>query len=363
MKVVHVEGGRHLYGGALQVLFLLEGLAREDVDNLLVCPPGSDIAERARSLGIRVREMPLHGDHDLRFAIRLARLLRAERPDVVHLHSRRGVDVLGGLAARWAGIPCVLTRRVDNPEPRVAAAVKYRLYNRIITISEGIRRVLLAAGVPSEKVVCVPSAVDIERYRPGCCGRGVFRAEFGLVEDEKTVAMVAQFIPRKGHRVLIDAIPAVLREHPRTRFLLFGRGPGEHLIRSLVAERALGDRVIFAGFRDDLEHLLPCIDLVVHPAYMEGLGVALLQAAACRFPIVASAVGGIPEVVRDGENGRLLLSDGPYALADAANGLLADAGLRERMGAAGRRRVETGFSVGAMVAANLGVYQQVSARP
>lgn len=360
MKVVHVEGGRHLYGGALQVLFLLEGLAREGVDNLLVCPPGSDVAARARGLGIGVREVPLAGDHDLIFIARLARILRTERADLVHLHSRRGVDVLGGIAARLAGIPGVLSRRVDNPEPRLAAAVKYRLYDRVITISEGIRRVLLAAGVPARKVICVPSAVDTERYRPGRGDRGAFRAEFGLAEGERTVAMIAQFIPRKGHRTLIDAMPAVLREHPRTRFLLFGRGPEEQRIRSLVAERSLNERVTFAGFRDDLEHVLPCIDLVVHPAYMEGLGVSLLQAAACGVPIVASAVGGIPEVVRDGENGLLVRSGDAVALAGAIARLLADAGLRNRNGAAGRHLVESEFSVAAMVREHLAIYGEMT---
>ena len=110
-----------------------------------------------------------------------------------------------------------------------------------------------------------------------------------------TLAMIAQFIPRKGHRVLIEALPAIVARHPNVRVLLFGRGAEQAAIRRAVAARPeLASRVAFAGFRDDLHRVLPCIDVVVHPASMEGLGVALLQAAACGVPIVAGRAGGIP---------------------------------------------------------------------
>ncbi|MQM39108.1 N-acetyl-alpha-D-glucosaminyl L-malate synthase [wastewater metagenome] len=358
MTVVHVETGMHLYGGALQVLMLLRGLAASPGRHVLVCPAGSEIAEAAQGVADRVVAMPVRGDLDVAFGARLYRVLREENADLVHLHSRRGADVIGGIAARLAGVPAVLSRRVDNPERRWWVALKYRLYAHVITISEGIREVLLAEGLAPERVTCVPSAVDTQTYRPGG-DRAWFRREFGLADDEAVVGMAAQFIPRKGHRVLVAAAPAVLAAHPRTRFLLFGRGPGEAAIRSLVHGQGLADRFVFAGFRTDMAHIFPCLDVLAHPAYMEGLGVTLLQAAACGVPVVASAAGGIKEAVMDGESGWLISPGEPGILADRLNGLLSSTRERQEMGGRARDFVVDRFSVERMVAGNRSIYQRI----
>ena len=364
MKVLHVESGRYLYGGALQVVFLLQGLAKRGGDeHVLACPCGSAIAAAARPHATRVHELALGGDIDVGSLGRLRRLIRAERPDLVHLHSRRGSDLWGGLAARLEGVPAVLSRRVDNPEPRAWAALKYRLYRRVIAISHGIRAVLLAEGLAPERVVCVHSAVDTARYRPGCADPGWLRREFGLPEDGAVLAMVAQFIPRKGHRVLLDALPAVWAAHPRTQVLLFGQGPEHAAIAAEVARRGFADRVRLPGFRDDLHQVLPCVDLVVHPAALEGLGVSLLQAAACGVPIVATRAGGIPEVVEDGVNGTLVAPGDAPALGAAIERLLADPALRQRYGVAGRTLAQERFSVDAMVAGNRSVYEKLLTEP
>jgi glycosyltransferase involved in cell wall biosynthesis len=359
MRTLHVEAGMHLYGGALQVVFLLQGLKARGEEAVLVCARGSAIAAAARPHAARVHEIDMKGDLDIGLLRRLRRLVRAERPDIVHLHSRRGSDLWGGLAARLEGVPTVLSRRVDNPEPHWWVRRKYRLFDRVIAISEGIRNVLLAEGLSSEQVVCVHSAVDTGRYRPGRQEMAWFRAEFGLAENTLTVAMAAQFIARKGHRTLLAALPAVLSGQPHTRVLLFGRGPLLEPTRALTAERGLAERVHFAGFRDDLERVLPCVDLLVHPAEMEGLGVSLLQAAACAVPIVAARAGGIPEVVRPGLNGELVEPGDAPALAAALGGLLGDAGRRERYGVAGRQLVLREFSLDAMVEGNLRTYRDV----
>ncbi|MFP4607880.1 MAG: glycosyltransferase, partial [Thiohalospira sp.] len=124
MRILHVETGRHLYGGAAQVLYLLEGLARSGCESHLACPADSAIVKAARDAGIPVHDTGRGGDLAPAMALRLRRLLGRLRPDLVHVHSRRGADPWGGLAARWAGVPAVLSRRVDNPEPRWWAARK-----------------------------------------------------------------------------------------------------------------------------------------------------------------------------------------------------------------------------------------------
>ena len=361
MKTLHVEAGTHLYGGALQVFFLMQGLRARGEEALLVCPIGSAIATQARTHGLRVCEIAMGGDQDIGLVGRVRALIRAERPDLVHLHSRRGSDVWGALAARLEGVPTVMSRRVDNAEPRGWFHLKYKLYDQVIAISDGIRQVLLGAGLPHNKVVCVHSAVDTERYRPGRDDVDWFRHEFKLRPDELTMAMAAQFIARKGHRTLIAALPQVLEVHPHTRVLLFGQGPELATIKELVNRAHLQPHVLFTGFRTDLERVLPCIDVMAHPAEMEGLGVALLQAAACSVPIVAGRAGGIPEIVRPGVNGELITPGDADALAGHLKRLLGDAALRRRYGDAGRALALAEFSVDAMVEGNLQVYREVLA--
>jgi glycosyltransferase involved in cell wall biosynthesis len=361
MKILHVEAGKHLYGGALQVVFLMRGLAARGVQVSLACPPGSAIACAVRELGLPVHEMLMRGDADVGLVARLGWLLKAEQPDLLHLHSRRGCDTWGALAGRRNGLPVVLSRRVDNPESRWWAALKYRLPDHVVTISQGIRQVLLAEGVPAERITCVPSAVDTAQYRPAREeGRAALVRAFAVPPDAPVIGMAAQFIERKGHATLLEALPEVFARHPAARVLLFGQGPLVEAVRARVdAQPGLRERVLLTGFRSDLDSLLPGLDVLAHPAHMEGLGVALLQAAACGVPIVGGRAGGIPEIVQPGLNGELVEPGDARGLAAALNRLLDSPELRIRMGEAGREWVERHFSIDAMVEGNLAVYRRL----
>ena len=358
MKILHVESGMHLYGGAKQVVYLLDGLQQRGVESVLVCPKGSAVAEAVRGLGIRVHEITMRGDHDLPLIWRLKRLMQQERADLVHLHSRRGADILGGIAARLAGVRVVVSRRVDNPETRLAVKLKYRLYDRVITISQGIADVLVEEGLPSEKLVCVRSAVDAVAYQKAC-DPAWFQETFQLNGDEVVMGMVAQLIPRKGHRVMLEAMSRLVGRFPAARLLVFGRGPLEEELAQWVDELQLQRQVTLAGFRTDLDRVLPCLDMLVHPALMEGLGIALLQAASAGLPIVAVNAGGMPEAVEDGVNGRLVGAGNVDELAEAVGELLSDEALRRRMGEAGRKKMLQAFSIDGMVEGNLKVYSQL----
>ena len=296
MKVLHVESGRFLYGGARQVLYILEGLQARGVQNLLACPPGSDIGAAAGDAA-RVFELPMRGDADAGLVLRLLRLIRREAPDLVHLHSRRGADLFGGLAARRAGLPCVLSRRVDNPEPRWLVALKYRLFDHVVTISEGIRQVLLGEGLPADKVSCVRSAIDPTPYLADC-DRAAMRRALGIAEDAPVAAMVAQLIERKGHRHVLAALPRVLERHPGLHLLIFGRGPLETWLRQAIADAGLAAQVHLMGFVDDLPARLGCIDVLLHPADMEGLGVSLLPKLAVDHGLSVGSEVAVRDFVR-----------------------------------------------------------------
>lgn len=355
MNILHVETGRHLYGGGLQVLYLMRGLKERGHHNLLACPINSAIAGFAEQDAHSVYELPMGGDLDFFCTFRLGRIIREAQPQIVHVHSRRGADLWGGIAACSHGAKAVVSRRVDNPEPKWLARFKYRMFDRVIAISNGIRKVLLTEGVPFEKIVCVPDGVDTERYQP-VGDRNWFRREFGLLPDEKAIAVVAQLIERKGHRYMIEAAQDIIAHYENVRILFFGQGPLHAELARLCQRTGLAERVEFPGFRDDLERIFPCLDMIVHPATMEGMGVSLLQAAVCGVPIVASRVGGIPEIVEHGTNGWLVPAGDSRAIAEAVLDLLKNPERANHFRKAGITIARERFCIDRMVQGNLQVY-------
>lgn len=357
MKILHIETGRHLYGGALQVFYLLRGLQAAGIENILVCPPGSEIGRKCAGIATVV-ELPTLGDVDPRLLVGLCRTIRRHRPDVVHAHSRRGADWWGGLAAQLCGVKAVLTRRVDNPESSLLVRLKYRRFDRVVTISEGIRQVLLREGVPEKQLQLIHSVVDLEQYNHPV-DRPWFEKEFSLCPGEMTIAVIAQLIERKGHRFLLAGAEKILAAVPDLRFIFFGQGPQREVLEADCRARGLGEKVIFAGFRDDLPRILPNLDLIVHPALMEGLGVSLLQTAASGRPMIGARAGGIPEVIRDGVNGYLVPPGEVTSLSEKCIELLLDRQRADRFGANGRILVEEEFSIPAMISSYQSLYAQL----
>ena len=298
------------------------------------------------------------GDLDLPFAYRLTQYIQALKPDLVHCHSRRGADVLGGLAASFADVPAVVSRRVDNAEMRLMAALRYRPFRKIIAISETIARVLREHGVDEERIEVIRSAVDTEALsRKPDCGR--IRADFGVPEDACVIAAAGQLIPRKGHRYLLQAVADLRHKYPQVRLIIFGEGYLNQQLRAQAASLGLGDIVQFAGFRDDLDEFTGCIDIFAHPALAEGLGVAALKAAAAAVPVVGFDAGGLPEAVIDGQTGFLVPPEDNDALRHAIEALIEDASLRIRMGAAGQERMQNDFSIVTMADKHVALYESV----
>ncbi len=359
MKVLHVETGRNLYGGAQQVLWLLDGLRRQGIDSVLVCSEGAALAGPARELGIRTVALRCRGDLDLGFGWRLYRLLRAEQPDLVHCHSRRGADWLGGRAARRAGIPAVVSRRVDNRERPWLARRRYQPYRKIIAISEAVADALRADGIAAGRIEVIRSAVDAARFA-SAPNRARFSELFGRRDGKRLLFCVAQLIPRKGQHFLLDALAVLRPSYPDLQLLLFGSGPAEAALRTQARRLGLEEVVHFAGFHDDLDDYLGCADLLVHPALQEGLGVAALKAAAAGVPVIAFAAGGLREAVVHNETGLLVSPGDSGALAAAIAALLDDPARCRQFAENGRTRMQTEFSVAGMVAAHLRLYTTVT---
>ena len=345
-------------GGPQQVVYLIKALRDAGHDNLLVCPPGSGIDSAAREAGIRVHNLFCAGDLDLPFAYRLNQFINDQAPDIVHCHSRRGADVLGGLAATFADVPAVVSRRVDNTEMRVIAALRYKPFDKIIAISEAIAKMLREHDIDDERIEVIRSAVDSEAFAAEP-DRAAFREEFEIEPDTLTIAAAGQLIPRKGHRFLLQAFADVLVSHATARLFIFGDGELGKDLRAQANDLDLGFAVQFEGFREDLDNFIGCFDVFAHPALAEGLGVAALKAAAAGVPVVGFAAGGMSEAVENGKTGLLVPAEDVLALEGALTSLLDDPHLRQSMGAAGRERMQNDFSIATMAKKHIALYESV----
>lgn len=358
MKILHVETGRHFYGGAQQVVYLVEGLAEAGVDNVLACLPDTELDAAARRLGVPVYNLGCASDLDFTFAWWLRRILAWEKPEVLHCHSRRGADFLGGLAAATSDVPAVLSRRVDNAEPEWRALLRYRPYRRVIAISDNIAAALRESGLPEDRLSVIRSAVDFQRYQHPA-ERGRLVEEFGIAADELAIAAAGQLIPRKGHRYLLEAMAEVNRRMRKVRLVVFGQGSLEADLKAHAAALELGETVSFAGFRGDLDDYLGAFDLLVHPALREGLGVIMLKAAAAGVPVVAFDVAGSREAVAPGATGTLVTPKDSAALAEAIVQMAGGAVQRKRYAEAGRERMRREFSIEAMVDRHIRLYEKI----
>lgn len=361
LRVLHIDTEKGWRGGEQQALYLAEGLARRGVTNLCVGQPGMPYVERCRAKGLDVAEVRTRGEADPAGVLRLRRVFRSFRPDVIHMHTSHA-HTLGVLAAKAAGIgKTVVSRRVDFTIYRNALRLswfKYRFgVDRYVAISEGIRAQMVTDGIPPERIRVVHSGIDLARF-DGVAPHD-YAAELGMPRGAPVILDVAAFGWHKAQEFLVRAAPAILAVHPEARIVLVGEGECLPKVRAEAEALGVASRIVFTGFRTDVPSLLAGCDVFVMCSVLEGLCTSLLDALALRRPCVGSAAGGIPEVIVDGQTGLTVPVRDPAALAAAVLRLLADRALAARLADEGRRHVERKFTIDAMVGGNLAVYREL----
>lgn len=340
MRILYVDTDDVWRGGQEQLFSLMAGMKRRGHSASLAAPFNSPLAEKARQLGIPT--YAFHQEYELspRAFWLMMRILARCQPSIIHFNTPRAM-LCGGLAAHLCGIRVrVSSRRVNFPLRSRLSRFKYnRLQNAILTVSVSIRQTLIKCGVRPELVTVIYEGVDLEwidRLPPS----GLSLDRHGL-----TVGTVAHLSPEKGHATLLEAAACLASRFPETCYVLVGEGPLQNELMAKAASLELGSRVVFTGFRQDSEGLTKRFDVFCLPSLSEGLSSAILAAMANRLPVVATQVGGIPELVVDGETGFLVPPGSPQKLAAALAQLLASSELRRQMGEAGRRRVEMNFTL------------------
>ena len=359
LKTLHIDGERTWRGGEQQALYLTMGLQRRGHEVTIACQPASPLAERAREAGMEVVEVRMRGEADFLAVLALRRLIRRGGFDIVHMHTSHA-HALGCVAAALARRGrTIVSRRVDfGVAKNLISGFKYRHgVDRFIAISEAIKKVLIDGGVAEQRIAVVHSGIDLKRFEdvpPSC-----FREDLGFAPDAPVIGNVAHMADHKGQRYLMAAMPAVLAAEPRARLVVVGDGELRGALEAQVQELDIGHAVAFTGFRTDVPQWLDFFDVFVMSSHLEGLCTSVLDALAMRRPVVASAAGGLPEIIRHEETGLLVPPKDPEALAQGILRLLRDRDLGRRLAEAGRRRVEGEFSADSMVAGTLAVYDEV----
>lgn len=340
LSIVFVDTERVWRGGQDQLLSLLDGLHRRGHGVHLVCQPRTILMERARELGIAVYPVAIRSEIGLPSLVHLRRVIRRIRPEVLAFNTPKAI-LTGVLASRFSTVRArIVFRRVNFPlHGNCFTRLKYTWgIDRIIAISESIRKQLLKGGIPPSKIQMIYEGIDLSR----CPRRDrTERPQHGPT----VVGTVAHLSPEKGLHYLIEAASMIPDVKKRLRFVLVGDGVCRAELAELVRQRGLEEVVEFAGFHPETSKFMDTFDIFALPSLSEGLSSAILEAMATSLPIVATAVGGIPELVTTGDNGLLVAPGDPAALAHAIQQLADDPEGSRRMGERGRKRVEEQFTL------------------
>jgi glycosyltransferase involved in cell wall biosynthesis len=257
----------------------------------------------------------------------------------------------GRSGARRMGV-----RRVDFALRGPLSRLKYRACDVVVAVSGAIAAVLERERLPAERIRVVYEGVPARPPLPG--GVEALRA-LGLPQTAEVVGNVAALTGHKDHATLLEAAALVVPRRPEARFVIVGEGERRAELEARTRALGLAERVVFAGFRDDVDRLLPAFDVFCLTSHLEGLGTSLLDAMAFGRPVVATAAGGIPEAVEDGVTGVLVEPEDADGLAGALDGVLEDIDLRRRMGKAARRVFERRFTIDRVAQAHLALYAKV----
>ncbi len=368
IKILHVIHGLQRGGLENGVVNLLNHLPADQFEQAVCClDQRGEMADRIQ------REVPIvvldRGRHDLRVPLRLARLLRELRPDIIHCRNWNAWP--DTVAAHWlSGRRATLvwsfhgfTDRDWLPlRRRLASRVLARATNHLFAVChDAARRYASASGLAERRFDVLYNGVDMSRFAPSQ-NREELRSQLGFKPDEMLVLTVANLIPVKDHSSLVQAIAALpaMVDNPRVRVLFLGEGGLRPHLEQQIAELGLTRQVSLLGKSDQVADYLAAADVFVLPSRLEGMSNAILEAMASGLPVIARRVGGNPELVVDGNTGLLCEPDDVADLSAAISRLITDGELRLQMGQAARQRAHDVFSIKAMMMAYGHFYRRIA---
>lgn len=356
MKVLHVSTARTWRGGEQQLLYLMKGLSSQAVSQVLLTPEDSVLSEKSHEENVQT--IGFSGRLPLPFII--AKAVRSHGCSIIHVHDSHA-HTAAVIAAAFLdmNMPVIVSRRVDfrvSDSPLSRWKYRHASVKRIICVSEAVRQIMTLDVKDVSLLRVVHDGVEVTEFpRPD---RAVLMEELGIPLDMKLVGNVSALADHKDHPTFLRAAVELLSQRKDIRFLLAGSGPEESNIRTIITDLGLENQVLLLGFRPDPIRIISSLDVFMMTSKTEGLGSVVLDAFACGTPVVATAAGGIPELVENGKTGLLVPVGDHHSLAIDVARLLDDKSLADDLVSAAKAKVQ-GMTFQTMSRKTLDIYREV----
>lgn len=375
IKVLHIHTRAIIGGSGTNTLLSMAGLPKDRFEAVLACGSEGALPEEARKKGLRVIIIPhlkneINPSNDFLALREIISLLKSEDFAIVHTHNSKA-GILGRLAARWCRVPVIVhtMHSCVFRYPNLNFFQRSFFYiiekwtagftDKIIAISPTLETIFIESGIaPPEKIATIYSGIGLESFRVAT-DLVQKKRSLGIAEGELVVGTVSRLAEGKGHKYIIQAIPLIVAQVPHVKFVFVGDGPARFELEDLADQLRVRDKIIFTGERNDVPELLQAFDIFCLVSLYEGMGRVILEAQAAGKPVVATKIGGIPDIVLENKTAFLIKPKDSTGLADNLIRLLKDEKLRTEMSQAARGFIDYHFSLQKMVEDIMRVYNEL----
>jgi len=371
LKILYPVIDGEITGGNIIALRIIEEALKKGYGTVVNSPSEGKFTRLLKEKGIKVYNIDTRRTFRLGSALRLACIIKKEGINLIHSHTPLGGTVLSRLAGWITGIPVI--NHTHNPEFISRNPISGRCQSlliwitsrffcaRIIAVSEFVKTEIIKQGAPTDKITVIYNGIDLDNTKH-TNEPDKIRDEFGLTKNQRIIAEVGRLGTDKGQHILIKAAAYVVEKFPDAVFMIVGedlwkKGEYKKELEELSARLGLKQKVIFTGYRQDIMGLMNIFDLLVLPStFTEGLPVVILEAMLAKKPVVATSIGGNPEVVIDGKTGTIISPEDPEKLADAIIYHLANPQISKQMGENGYEFLKQRFALSQMLDKTMEIY-------
>ena len=347
MRLLQITASNVWRGHEQQIVYYYEEFKDQIEHQVLLCTPNTRLAEIASERNYNFQTLPFTSEYDRKWMKKIHQIIKEEKIDVVLIHNSTAhtLCVLSSLLYGWK-TPMVffrtLIKKVDTNFFR-KWKYNYKGLKKIVCVSEAVRTVLLSAIKDHSRLSIVGTATDLSEFH-STQKKGILHQELGLDPSTILIGNVAAFVPFKDHITLVNTAEILIPKIPNCKFVLIGKGELESEIKDYVAQKGLSNHFAFLGFRKDVPELFPEFDVFLFTSKLEPTGGVLLEANACKVPVVAARAGGIPEVIVENKTGLLCEKENAADFANAVMKVLSDANLRQELVENGYEHLKANFT-------------------
>lgn len=358
LKILHIDSERSWRGGQQQVFYLHEALIKQGYKSVLACNVSSELSKKCLEKSLPFLKVKMRGEWDIFASYKLANYCKKNNINILQAHSAHALSIALIAKLFYSQVKLIGVRRVDfHIKKNFFSQLKYNntRIDKIVCISEFIKKILIEDGVEEEKLYTIRSGTDINKFSKAESSIELKR-KLSIEEEDIVLGTVAAFAGHKDYPNLINAFKLISQQKQNVKLCLIGDGPLKKNIENMVNELKLNEDIIFCGFQEDVGQYLKMFDIFILSSKKEGLGTSLIDALSIGLPIVASESGGIPEIIDNGNNGILVEPKNSKRLAEAIINLIDDKEKRKGLSEKALKSVKQ-FSIETTVEKNIELYK------